>query len=227
MSGLLSRYGSQSTMTSQTGVISNGAGRRGMYLLNNLCTGYFDRNLNAPGSTYFDAFNADTFAYAAGTCAVAGARDDNNFQSFFYLFGPDYTAHDAANGGWRIGWKFDQLIRIDLILTGSSKTNGRAKYFGIYSRPQPTATTTGQTFHQQSWAKRHLTGAEVTTSNRTIFGATAALTTLPNADYENTMIYYKNCVGKNFLFSFGDEVYNDGNNNAGLKNLYIYGEALT
>ena len=129
MSGLLSRYGSQSTMTSQTGVISNGAGRRGMYLLNNLCTGYFDRNLNAPGSTDFDAFNADTFAYAAGTCAVAGARDDNNFQSFFYLFGPDYTAHDAANGGWRIGWKFDQLIRIDLILTGSSKTNGRAKYF--------------------------------------------------------------------------------------------------
>ena len=151
----------------------------------------------------------------------------NNFQSFFYLYGPDYSAADQTNGGWRIGWEFGQLVRIDSVIVGGAKTNALTKYFGIYSRPQANSTATGQTFHQQSWAKQQGAGTSVGTTNRTIFGATAALTHLPNSDRENTRIYYKNCVGSNFLFTFGDEVYNDGNNNAGLKNLWLYGEVLT
>lgn len=229
MSGLISNTGLQRGTGRQTGILSNGTQGRGMTLLNSLVTGLFDENLHSVNSTYMNAYNANFADYSGGAHPVAGifGMGQQNFQVYYYLFGPDYAAADAANGGWRIGWKFDQLVRIDMVITGGAKTNARAKYFGIYSRPEASATATGQTFHPQAWGKRWKSGANLSVTNRTIFGATTALTTLANADFEENSIYYRNCVGKNFLFTFGDEVYNDGNNNAGLKNLYVYGEALT
>jgi hypothetical protein len=228
MSGLISKTGLQRGTGSQTGILSNGTQGRGMTLLNSLCTGLFDENLHSASTGAMNTFNTNPETYnsihpMAGIFGMA----QQNFQVYHYLFGPDYASADAANGGWRIGWKFDQLVRIDMILTGGAKTNARAKYFGIYSRPEASTTATGQTFHQQAWGKTWKTGTTLGTTNRTIFGATAALTTLNNVDYEEQMIYYRNCIGKNFLFTFGDEVYNDGNNNAGTKCLWVYGEALT
>ena len=64
------------------------------------------------------------------------------------------------------------------------------------------------------------------TDSRTLFGDARDLVQLANTDQLH-IIGYENLIGQTFLITFGNSYYNNGNANAGVGPIRLYGQALT
>ena len=60
----------------------------------------------------------------------------------------------------------------------------------------------------------------------TAFGSSRNLTSMENTENPH-VIAYENAIGQVFLLSFGQSIHNNGNANAGVGSIVIYGHALT
>ena len=220
MSGLIGAKGSQSSLiTSISGVDSQYGG---VVDLNYLIYEMFGANMNTPSSTNVTNFNSDNSINQFWNPRVHHPITPHT-QGYRYLFGPNYTSVDIANGGWRIGFSFSVPVRIDYVIVASANTNARAKNFGMYHKSAPDGTAT---FHESQYAglidNPH---SSVSTTSRTLFGSAVNLVSLVNTDRPHRVIY-EDLVGEHFIATFGDEYHNNGNANAGIGCLIFYGQAL-
>ena len=223
MSGLIGAKGSQSSLiTSISGVDSQYGG---VQKLNFLIYQMFGVNMNTPSSSNVTSFNSDNsspnFWNPRAHHPVQPAT-----QGYRYLYGPNYTSVDVANGGWRIGFSFSVPVRIDYVIFASANTNARPKNFGMYHNTGDVVTSGAATFHQAQWAGLiNNPHSSIGTTSRTLFGTAVNLVNLSNTDVPHR-IFYEDLVGEHFIATFGDEYFNNGNANAGIGCLIFYGQAL-
>lgn len=225
MSGMIGGKGSNSSLITSIGDKDSTSG--GVTLLNYLICAMADANMAEPSSTNITNFNTDN--------NWSGAQNPRNFldptdnpvsTNYNWLFGPDYSPADAANGGFRVEITFRVPVRIDQISLASVSTNARAYHFGLFVRPNGSDSDTGITFHAHQFCKIQHTGAMRGYAAMTAFGASRNLTSLSNTAIPH-VIGYENVVGQTFLLSFGQSIHNNGNQNAGLGSIVFYGQALT
>ena len=224
MSGILGSNGSKSGRIANlcNPFPTNG----GLTILNYLICAMGDVNMASPSSTDVNNFNADNNLSSQNNLRVHLDPTNNPAStSYNWLFGPNYTSHDIANGGWRVEVTFRVPVKIEQINFASINTIARPYHFGIYTR-QSQGNNTGIIFHQQQFCKVQRTASTRGTSGVTSFGATRNLASLENTDYPH-VIGYENAIGQVFLLSFGNSVHNNGNNNAGVGSIVFYGHALT
>ena len=224
MSGIAGGKGSNSTLISNLSEpTTNGYG--GLTILNYLICGFADNNMGAgPSDSEVTTFNANN--------DWENIRNPRNWidpqllNSYLWLFGPNYTSVDAANGGYRIGLIFRVPVRIEMLIVGTHSTNARPKHMGLFMRPNGADSATNQTFLQQSQAYKNSTVDALNVEAVNVFGSNHNFTSFPN---ENNMfqVRYNNAISQNFLLSFGIDVHNNGNTNAGLGKITFYGQALT
>tara|TARA_B100000131_G_C18041273_1_gene582536 strand:+ start:540 stop:1217 length:678 start_codon:yes stop_codon:yes gene_type:complete len=197
----------------------------GMAILNHLICALGDRNIEGPSTTEVNNFNADqNFA------SIRNPRNwlshEGSISSYVWLYGPNYSAHDSTNGGWRIGIAFRVPVRIEFITVETYNTNARPRHFGLFMRPTGVDSVTNQTFVQHSEARQISTVGEINAETVNVFNTNY---TFVKFDDSNNIfqIRYNNAIAPNFLLSFGNDVYNNGNANAGLGRIIFYGQALT
>ena len=220
MSGLIGAKGSQSSLiTSISGVDSYYGG---VVNLNHLIYQMFGVNMNTPSSSHITNFNSDN-NYSGSWNPRVHHPVTPTTQGYRYLFGPNYTSADIANGGWRIGFSFSVPVRIDYVIVASASTNARPKNFGMYYK----STTDGTAiFHESQYASLiNNPHTIISTTSRTLFGSATNVVNLINTDVPHRIIY-EDLVGEHFLATFGDDYHNNGNANAGVGCLIFYGQAL-
>lgn len=224
MSGVVGGKGSNSkviTSLSEPTTTSYG----GLTILNYLICALGDNNMGAgPSNSEVTTFNGNN-----NWQNIRNPRnwvDPQNLNSYSWLYGPNYTSVDSSNGGYRIGLTFRVPVRIEMITIGTYNTNARPRHMGLFMRPTGVDSTTNQTFVQHSQAYKNNTVDALSTESVNVFGSNHTFTLFPNEN--NTFqIRYNNAIAPNFLLSFGNDIYNNGNNNAGLGKIIFYGQALT
>jgi len=180
--------------------------------------GFFDCNVN--GSATFNGSDEDTSTTNFSKWWAWGTYDhDKLMQNMAFLFGPGYTAVDSANGGWRVGIKFQSRIRLMAIRCMGVKTNARQRWLGVYK--QDDASGTNRAYVPARHATS-LTGARRTTTDLTIFGTASPFFELVSSDDQHYFTY-EPVVSQYWTFSFGNSVHNAGNTNAGAAGLQIFG----
>ena len=225
MSGILSSRGSKSGII--TNICDTFPSSGGLTMLNYLVCQYADVNMNNPGSTAVSNFNSDN-NYADGT-NIRLLTDHSSVRggtNYHWLFGPNYTAHDETNGGWRVEITFRVPVKIEQVHIAPVSTHARARNFGIYHRPNGTGQTTGQIFFDHQFARRSDQVGQLSTDSRNLFGDARNLVQLANTD-QIQIIGYENLIGQTFLITFGNSYYDNGNANAGVGPIRFYGRAVT
>lgn len=198
----------------------------GLTMLNYLICAYGDVNMAHPDSTMVNNFNADN--NVNDTANIRNFLDPTNNAlgtNYHWLFGPNYTGADASNGGWRVEITFRVPVKIEQISVASVSTHARIYHFGLFSR-QSQGNNTGIIFHQHQFAKVQHTASTRGTASMTAFGSSRNLTSMENTENPH-VIAYENAIGQVFLLSFGQSIHNNGNANAGVGSIVIYGHALT
>lgn len=225
MSGILSSRGSKSGII--TNICDTFPSSGGLTMLNYLVCQYADANMNQPSSSVVTNFNADNnVADAANIRLLTDHSGNRASTNYHWLFGPGYSPHDEANGGWRVEITFRVAVKIEQIHIAPVSTLARARNFGIYHRPNGTGQTTGQIFFQHEFARRSDSNPQLTTDSRTLFGDARNLVQLANTD-QIQIIGYENLIGQTFLITFGNSYYDNGNTNAGVGPIRFYGKAIT
>tara|TARA_B100000131_G_scaffold167288_1_gene161683 strand:- start:56 stop:745 length:690 start_codon:yes stop_codon:yes gene_type:complete len=181
---------------------------------------FFDVNLN--GTATWEAANETTnTGYYARFWGGQEYTHSAYIGNFSILFGPDYTSDDGGNGGWRLGIKFAKKVKIHHCNLFQVKTNARPKYFGLYSMDDTSGTN--RTFQPG----RHGTFLQgvLSKTTRTIFSTSTDLWALNNGDFMN-WFWYEPFVTQYLMVTFGDQVINDGNNNAGAQFMQFFGSTV-
>tara|TARA_Y100000996_G_scaffold414943_1_gene407473 strand:- start:1693 stop:2373 length:681 start_codon:yes stop_codon:yes gene_type:complete len=225
MSGIVSSRGSKSGLI--TNLCDTFPNSGGITILNYLVAHYADSNMAGPGSSTVTNFNADNNISDSSNIRIlmepSNVRASTNYH---WLFGPNYTSVDVANGGWRVEVTFRVPVKIEQICIEPVSTNASAKLFGIYHRPNGTGQTSGQIFFSHQFARRIDRASMLSTQSATLFGDARDLVLFDNAAHAH-IIGYENLMGQTFLLTFGDDYYNNGNANAGIGPIVFYGRALT
>ena len=225
MSGILSSRGSKSGII--TNICDTFPSSGGLTMLNYLVCQYADVNLASPNATHINNFNSDNnYAITENIRILTDHTSGRGSTNYHWLFGPNYSAHDDANGGWRIEMTFRVAVKIEQIHIAPVSTNARARNFGIYHRPNGTGQTTGQIFFEHQFARRSDSASLLSPESRTLFGTARNLVQLANTD-QIQIIGYENLIGQTFLITFGNSYYDNGNANAGVGAVRFYGKALT
>ena len=225
MSGILSSRGSKSGII--TNICDTFPSSGGLAWLNYLVCQYADVNLESPNATSVSNFNSDNnLASAINIRLLTDHTSARGSTNYHWLFGPNYTGHDEANGGWRIELTFRVAVKIEQIHIAPVSTNARPRNFGIYHRPNGTGQTTGQIFFEHQFGRRSDTAGLLSSESKTLFGDARNLVQLENTD-QTQIIGYENLIGQTFLITFGNTYYNNGNANAGVGAIRFYGKALT
>ena len=182
---------------------------------------FFGANLN--GSSNWNNADFDTNTGQFARWWDYGTYDhDRLMQYLSILFGPDYTASDDANGGWRLGMKFQSPVEIVGVRILPVKTNARVRWLGLYKMDDTSGTN--RTYVPTRYCTS-LYGGVRSHSNLTIFGASTSFPELATRDdlhyssYEPTTSQY-------WMWSFGNSVNADGNNNAGIGGMQIMGSIV-
>ena len=225
MSGILSSRGSKSGII--TNICDTFPSSGGLTMLNYLVCHYADKNLANPTDNDANSFNSDNnIANQINMRMLTDPSNTRGSTNYHWLFGPNYSSSDDANGGWRMEITFRVPVKIEQINISPVSTNARAKNFGIYHRPNGTGQTSGQIFFDHQFARNTTKSSQLGTNSVTLFGDARDLVTFDNTDQPH-IIGYENLIGQTFLLTFGNAVYNNGNNNAGLGPIVFYGRALT
>ena len=224
MSGVVGGKGSNSgSITSLSEPTTTSYG--GMTILNHLICALGDRNIEGPSTSEINTFN--------GNNDWQNMRNPRNWlthegsiSSYVWLYGPNYAAHDSTNGGWRIGIAFRVPVRIEFITVETYNTNARPRHFGLFMRPTGVDSVTNQTFVEHSEARKTNTTTEISSETVNVFNTNYTFVKFDNSN-NIFQIRYNNAIAPNFLLSWGNDIYNNGNNNAGLGRIIFYGQALS
>ena len=224
MSGVVGGKGSNSgaiTSLSEPTTTSYG----GMTILNHLICAMGDRNIEAPSTSDINSFNADQ-----NWAHIRNPRNhlshEGSISSYVWLYGPGYSSIDAANGGFRIAIAFRVSVRIEFITIETYNTIARPRNFGLFLRPTGLDSVTNQTFVQHSEARNLYTVTQISTETVNVFSTNYTFVKFDNSN-NIYQIRYNNAIAPNFLLSFGDDIYDNGNANAGIGRIIFYGQALS
>jgi len=182
---------------------------------------FFDCNLNSSSAWNGADFDTNTSQFSRwwDWASISGGHD---WGAYMILFGPGYTSVDAANGGWRIGMKFQSKVRIVGCRIMPIKTNARPKHLGLYKMDDTSGTN--RTYVPTRYCTS-LRGGLRSHDNLTIFSASTSFPQLDNMDDLHYCSYEPN-ESQYWMWSFGNSYHDAGNTNAGIAGLQIQGSIV-